>query len=100
MSLPNPPPQYDSGWMFLLWRKVTEVGGTAWASISKVGSRLTDIESRQHGDLQDLNSGEYSHLTSDQVNQLTGGGSTSLHSHYNEAGAVSPASDRAYSARH
>ena len=80
-ALAQPPAEYEERWMFLLWQKVTSTAGSAWESISKVGSNLTDLEVRNHSDLQELNSSLYSHLTADQLAALTKGNATNLHSH-------------------
>ena len=91
MSLPPPPsrekditgPAWQK-WFSLLKEAVSPVatgGKTLWDSISKAGSRLTDIESRSHADLQNLNSDTASHLTGTELSELTGGGKTNVHKH-------------------
>lgn len=91
MSLP-PPPSRDkdiSGqawqkWFSLLKEAVSPIasgGQMLWDSISKSGSKITDIELRSHADLQNLNSDTASHLTGDQLSGLTGGRKTDLHRH-------------------
>ena len=57
------------------------------ARVSKAGSNLTDIETRRHRDLQDLQGGttaEYYHLTQAQHDTLTDGSDADgLHTHTN-----------------
>jgi hypothetical protein len=56
----------------------------AWTSISFIGSNLTDILTRNHNDLQNIQGGgttERYHLTLAQHTDLTDGGETTLHSH-------------------
>ena len=93
-DLPPPPRDPQSPemvhWYYLLWQRVVAVGGNSWTSISKLGSSLGDLEKRDHSDLQNLNTAQYSHLTADQVQQLTGGGSTALHTHANQAVVTVP----------
>lgn len=55
--------------------------GTLWADIDKVGSKITDIESRNHADLQNINSSSYTHLSQSQAADLTDTGDTELHYH-------------------
>jgi hypothetical protein len=52
-----------------------------WNSVSKTGSNLTDLVTRNHSDLQNINSTTYSHLTSAQLTDLTDSGDSSLHYH-------------------
>jgi hypothetical protein len=56
-----------------------------WSQIDKAGSNLTEIVTRRHRDLQDLQGGttaEYYHLTSAQHSTLTDGSvADSLHIH-------------------
>lgn len=52
-----------------------EDGEIPWIKVSKTGSNLTDIETRRHRDLQDLQGGttaEYYHLTAAQHTEITG----------------------------
>lgn len=91
MSLP-PPPSREKDITGPAWQKwfslikeavspISEGGKQAWDQISKAGSRLTDIERRNHSDLQNLNSDTASHLTLVQLNELTGGLETNFHIH-------------------
>lgn len=41
-----------------------------WTAISKLGSNLTDLATRKHTDLQDLNTATYSHLTAAEVAEI------------------------------
>ena len=69
-QLTPPTPSGNNGldrWLNLLWRKLTATGSILWSQVSKVGSNLTDIETRNHVDLQNIQGGttnQYYHLTS------------------------------------
>lgn len=69
------PPKKDSDrfddWIYRLWKAVRE-GAT---------SETTSSGTSDHTQLTNLNSNNYYHLSSDQFDQLTNGGSTSLHRH-------------------
>jgi hypothetical protein len=52
-----------------------------WTSVSKVGSNLTEITTRNHEDLQNINTATYTHLTAANHTDLTDGGETTLHTH-------------------
>lgn len=108
MSNLSPPPLRDkhpvrkdqgevspvTGWMtfsppFQRWlSKVHELlapmatgGLLPWSSVSKTGSNLTDIVTRNHADLQNINTATYTHLTATNHTDLTDGGATTLHKH-------------------
>lgn len=92
MSNLPPPPSRDKDltgpawqkWFTLIQQVVSPVatgGLQLWDSISKRGSNLTHIETRNHGDLQNLNSDIAAHLTGAERTELTDGGKTSLHKH-------------------
>lgn len=72
VPLAPPPPTKDPNqdrWLWLLWRRLTQAGQILWESVDKTGSNLTDIETRNHADLQSLQGGttnEYYHLTSSE----------------------------------
>jgi hypothetical protein len=93
----SPPPYRDKDLTSQSWQKwfasITDALKTtaatliSWASINKAGSNLTDIETRNHDDLHNLNTPTHTHLTSNQYYGLTGGGSTSLHTHANISGS-------------
>src|SRR5512135_2757242 len=87
----SPPPYRDKDLTGQSWQKwfasitdalKTTAGTlTAWSSIDKTGSNLNELTTRNHTDLQNLNSPSYTHLTGSQYQSLTGGGNTNLHSH-------------------
>ena len=56
-----------------------------WTSISKAGSNLTDLTTRNHADLQNINTAAYTHLTAVDHADLTDGGTTTLHTHAHNA---------------
>lgn len=79
--LPNPPihdAEFSYQWREWLRRTYVRVSGAAqlaWSQIDKTGSNLTDIVTRRHRDLQDLQGGttaEYYHLTAAQHTESTG----------------------------
>lgn len=82
-----PPPQTGTEsdrWLYLLWRRLTQAGQILWASLDFGGSNLTDLETRQHKDLQGLQGGDATdqyHLTAAQHTGLTTGVATTLHKH-------------------
>lgn len=58
--------------------------GLTWSNLDFTGSNITNIITRNHNDLNSINGGsstERYHLTSAQYNDLTDGGTTTLHSH-------------------
>ena len=89
--LPPPPtqePERDTyvwiNWMQQLYTYLTAVGRLAWSVIDFTDSNITDIVTRNHNDLQNIQGGaatNYYHLTSAQLTDLTDLGETSLHSH-------------------
>lgn len=95
--MPNltPPPIREKDQNAPVWQRwyndlqaiVGTVGGVTWDSLNFSGSNITDLETRNHEDLQNLNTTSYTHLTASDASELTGGGSTTLHSH--PAGAAS-----------
>lgn len=60
---------------------VATSGLLPWSSISKVGSNLTDLLTRNHADLQNINTATYTHLSATNATDLTDGGLTTLHKH-------------------
>jgi hypothetical protein len=52
-----------------------------WDGIDYTDSDLTDLETRNHSDLQSINSPTYYHLTQVNHDDLTDGGATVLHKH-------------------
>ena len=82
--LAPPPPSGNGGfdrWMYLLWRRLTQTGQIIWASLDFTGSNLTDLATRNHADLQNINTTSYTHLTSTQATDLTDAGDSTLHYH-------------------
>lgn len=80
----NPDNQYQ--WVEF-YRRVREAINTAanvtWANLDFSGSNITSIVTRRHRDLQDLQggaAGDYQHLTTTQLNSLSGIGSLVLNS--------------------
>lgn len=61
-----------------------------WIEINFTGSNITDLATRKHTDLQDLNTASYTHLSAANHTDLTDGGTTTLHSH--DVAFKSPAS--------
>jgi hypothetical protein len=63
---------------------ITAAGSLLWAGINFSGSNITDIATRNHNDLQNIQGGaanDHYHLTSANNTLLTGGGDTTLHYH-------------------
>jgi len=82
--LAQPPRKDDSrfdDWMFRLWKRIASTAGVAWSLIDKTGSNLTDIETRNHADLQNINTASYTHLTATNHTDLTDAGDSALHYH-------------------
>jgi len=71
-------------WMYRMWKRIASTAGIAWALVDKTGSNLTDIETRNHADLQNINTATYTHLSSTNATDLTDGGDTTLHYHARE----------------
>jgi len=67
---------------------ISDTASLAWASINKSGSNLVDLETKNHADLDNLNTAGYTHLTANQASELTGGGDTTLHTHSSSASLV------------
>src|SRR5512139_2274171 len=95
MSLP-PPPSRDklpviNGWAEMPWSWIkwfTDLANQAaatvtvtWNSISKTGSSLADLETRNHSALQNLNTADHAHLYLADRDQLVAGDDTVLHYH-------------------
>jgi len=98
MSNLSPPPIREVDHNSPAWQKwyssvqalLAPVSGTGlflWSGVSKVGSNLTDLVTRNHADLQNINTATYTHLSSTNATDLTDGGDSTLHYH---------ASDRTY----
>jgi len=61
-------------WYFKLRTLVNAVNNLSWASVNKSGSNLTDIQTRNHNDLQNTQGGtltERYHLTAAQQTEAT-----------------------------
>lgn len=52
-----------------------------WVEINFTGSNLTDLATRNHADLQNINTATYMHLSATNHTDLTDGGATTLHHH-------------------
>lgn len=98
MSNLFPPPEREtnhSSQSWIKWRSaiyslvssISTGGLIAWSAISKTGSNLTELDTRNHSDLQNINTASYTHLTDTQAEDLTDAGDSALHYH---------ASDRTY----
>lgn len=93
MTLKIPPPPSPNSdfndfswkdWFRILRDQLVNTGIGAWSALNFSGSNLTDIETRNHNDLQNVQGGavgNHYHLTSAQLNGLTSGASTTLHTH-------------------
>lgn len=82
--LAPPPPTQDAGlgrWLYLLWKRVGSTGQILWSYLDFTGSNLTDIATRNHADLQNIDSASYTHLSATNHTDLTDGGATTLHKH-------------------
>ncbi len=72
VPLAPPPPTKEpifDRWAYLLWKRISSSGQLLWSYLDFGGSNLTDLETRNHNDLQTLQggtTGEYYHLTSSE----------------------------------
>jgi len=64
-----------------VYRKITALTAFAWEQLEKTGSNLTDLITRNHADLQNINTASYTHLTATNHTDLTDGGQSALHYH-------------------
>lgn len=64
-----------------VYRKITAALAIIWTQVDKTGSNLTDLTTRSHTDLQNLNTASYTHLTATNHTDLTDAGDTALHYH-------------------
>jgi len=71
----------DKVWRNYLERLSPVTGTIKWSIVDKTNSNITDIETRNHEDLQNLNTTGYTHLTGVEYLDLTDGGDTVLHYH-------------------
>lgn len=73
-------PGFDR-WIFRLWKRIVADGQIAWNQIILAGANLVDIGTRNHADLQNINTATYTHLSSANATDLTDGGDSTLHYH-------------------
>lgn len=74
-QVPVPPPPFIgdstvSRWLNLLWKRVNTAGQILWSTLQFDGSNLTDLETRNHNDLQNIQggvAGKYYHLTAGEL---------------------------------
>ena len=83
--IPPPPNGGDEStqqdWFVRIRNAINKLGTSiTWAILDKTGSNLTDIVTRNHSDLQNIQGGTH-HLSSTDYTDLTDGGNTSLHYH-------------------
>ena len=83
--IPPPPNGGDEStqqdWFVRIRNAINKLGASiTWAILDKTGSNLTDIVTRNHSDLQNIQGGTH-HLSSTDYTDLTDGGNTSLHYH-------------------
>ena len=59
IQLPPPPPTNSTvdRWLNLLWRKLSADGEISWDTLNFSGSNITDIETREHNSLQNIQGG-------------------------------------------
>jgi len=84
IPLAQPPRKEDrvfDDWMYRLWKRISTAGGFGWDLVDTTGSNLTDLETRNHEDLQNINTASYTHLTATDHTDLTDLGDTTLHFH-------------------
>jgi len=84
VPLAPPPPSKDpiqDRWLYLLWKRISSSGQILWSYLDFTGSNLTDLATRNHADLQNINTASYTHLTSTQATDLTDSGDSTLHYH-------------------
>lgn len=86
-NLPPPPTSNDPkdpafrDWFYKLQKAFSSLGSFLFTNLDFTGSNITSILTRNHADLQNLNTASYTHLTSTQATDLTDGGDTTLHFH-------------------
>lgn len=86
-NLPPPPVRNDPrdpafrDWFFKLQRAFSTLGSFLFTNLDFTGSNITSILTRNHDDLQNLNTAAHTHLTSTQATDLTDGGDSTLHYH-------------------
>jgi len=86
-NLPPPPTSNDPkdpsfrDWFYKLQKAFTTLGSFLYTNLDFTGSNLTSILTRNHADLQNLDTASYTHLTATNATDLTDGGATTLHKH-------------------
>lgn len=87
MSILIPPPPtaedktFTQDWYIRVRNTINKLGSSiTWAFLDKTGSKLTDIETRNHSDLQNIQGGTH-HLSSTDYTDLTDAGNSALHYH-------------------
>lgn len=78
-ALPPAPPGLPGNNHPIVWRKWIEqlqrilsmAGGIGWAIVDKAGSKLTDIETRPHSDLQSILGTGDRHITANENTEIT-----------------------------
>jgi len=97
--LPQPPrdrngisPFEFAKWLDKLWLILSGMPGIAWDIVDKAGSKLTDIVTRPHSDLQNIEGTGTHHITADENAEITALDSLA-------PGMIAKTSDAAYSAR-
>lgn len=86
-NLPPPPVKNDPrdpafrDWFFKMQRAFSTLGSFLFTNLDFTGSNITSILTRNHDDLQNLNTATHTHLTSTQATDLTDGGDSTLHYH-------------------
>jgi len=86
-NLPPPPTSNDPkdpafrDWFYKLQKAFTTLGSFLYTNLDFTGSNLTSILTRNHADLQNLDTASYTHLTATNATDLTDGGETALHKH-------------------
>jgi len=82
----GPPPNVDqqlpfNRWMRLMYERIVRAGQILWSQLDFTGSNLTDLATRNHADLQNINTASYTHLSATNHTDLTDGGDSTLHYH-------------------
>lgn len=86
-NLPPPPVSNDPkdpafrDWFYKLQKAFSALGSFLFTNLDFTGSNITSIATRNHADLQNLNTASYTHLTATQATDLTDAGDSTLHYH-------------------
>lgn len=81
IPLAPPPPEYEQRWLNLLYKRIVDSAAGTWADLDFTGSNITSILTRNHADLQNINTATYTHLSATNATDLTDGGDSTLHYH-------------------